>query len=55
MSKLLRIKQLVQILGVSESTVRRYVKSGLIPQGIKQSARVTVWKSDDIQKYLDSL
>lgn len=55
MSKLLRIKQLIEILGVSESTVRRYVNQGLIPKGIKQSPRVTVWKSEDIQKYMDSL
>lgn len=54
-NQLLRIKDLVALLAVSESTVRRYVKSGILPTPKKLSPRVVVWKYSDIKSSVDNL
>ncbi|WP_424426674.1 helix-turn-helix transcriptional regulator [Poseidonibacter sp.] len=54
-NQLLRIKDLVTLLSVSESTVRRYVQSGILPKPRKLSPRVVVWKYSDIKDSVDSI
>lgn len=62
--KLLREKDLINrpakadqpaytgLLNISKSTLWHWVKIGKLPQPIKLSERVTVWKSEDIEKFL---
>jgi len=58
----LRLKQIVgspkhglmPLIPVSKATWWRGVKSGLYPQPIKLSPRVTVWRSEDILKLIQS-
>jgi len=53
-NQLIRIKQVVQLLSISESTVRRYVKAGILPSPTKLTAKVTVWKLSQIEDYINS-
>jgi predicted DNA-binding transcriptional regulator AlpA len=54
-NQLLRIKDLVTLLSVSESTVRRYVQSGILPKPRKLSPRVVVWKYSDISNFIEKV
>jgi len=53
-NQLIRIKQVVQLLAISESTVRRYIKSGILPKPTKLSPRVMVWRLSQIEDFIDS-
>ena len=44
----MRAKAAAAFLDIGESTFWRWVKEGLIPKGIRLSARVTVWKYEDL-------
>lgn len=52
---LLRLSQVLQLIPVSRSHWWAGVATGKYPRGIKLSARVTCWRSDDIQKLIVSL
>jgi predicted DNA-binding transcriptional regulator AlpA len=51
-NQLLRIKDLVLLLSISESTIRRYVKDGILPAPAKLTPRVVVWEQMDITTYI---
>ncbi|CAN7493946.1 helix-turn-helix transcriptional regulator [Polaromonas sp. LjRoot131] len=42
---LLRERQILQLIPVSQSTFRRWVKDGKFPAGFKITGRITVWRS----------
>ena len=49
----LRQAQLLgQILPIGSSTLWRWVKSGKFPKPVKLSARVTVWKVEDVRAWI---
>ena len=50
--KLLRVKQVAEQTGLAVSTIWKYVKYGDFPKPHKLSIRVTVWNSDDIDKWI---
>lgn len=50
-----RVPTITERLGVSRSYWWKGVKDGRFPQGIKLSARVTVWRASDIDKLIDNL
>lgn len=49
---LLREADLRQWLGMSKSTLRRWIVNGDFPAGIKVSARITLWRERDIRAWL---
>jgi len=49
----LRVKQIAQLLSIGKSTWWLWVKEGKAPAGIKFGNRVTVWKTADIQAFID--
>ncbi len=59
MKKLLRLKQIIgdkdnhPLIPISRSEIWRKVKNGNFPKPIKLSAKVTVWRSEDIQNYIN--
>lgn len=53
--RLYRIKDVLKIIPVSRSQWWAGVASGIFPAGVKLSARVTCWKSSDIQNLIASL
>lgn len=52
MKKLLRREELAKLLGVSLSTINRWVKAGKFPKPIKLGHRVVVWLSCDVEDFL---
>ena len=49
-----RIKQAAQYLGMGESTVWRKAKTDPdFPKPIKLSERVTAWRVDDLEAYIE--
>jgi predicted DNA-binding transcriptional regulator AlpA len=49
----LRVKQIVKHLNIGRSTWWAWVKKGHAPEGIKFGDRVTAWKAEDIQNFID--
>ncbi|MEI6213375.1 MAG: AlpA family phage regulatory protein [Desulfuromonadales bacterium] len=54
MSKMLRLKQVLEIIPVQKSTIYQWVKDGKFPPPIKLSSRCSIWDSQDIDKFLES-
>ena len=56
--RLLRESQILQLIPVSRSTFRRWVKVGKFPAGFKVSERITMWPAyvvwDWIKRTLES-
>ena len=53
MSKILRPKELMNLIGVSRSTIWRWEQEGKLPPKIIISDRVGGWRSSDIEKWLE--
>ncbi|MFZ4762256.1 MAG: helix-turn-helix transcriptional regulator [Alphaproteobacteria bacterium] len=50
----LRLPQILALIPIGRSTWWAGVKSGKFPASVKLSPRVTVWKSEDIQAYIQA-
>ncbi|MDD3598066.1 AlpA family phage regulatory protein [Sulfuricurvum sp.] len=55
MEKFLRVKDVADMLSIGKSTVWLYTKTGKLPQPIKLSPGVTVWKLSEIEQFINSL
>ena len=53
--RLIGIKELVEMLGISENTLRRMIKEGRFPKPINIAPRCPRWWLSDILKWLASL
>ena len=53
--RLLRIKQVMTILGISRATIYRYVASGKLPSPVKLSVRCVAWKASVIADWIEAL
>ena len=53
--RLIRVKELAQILSVSRSKIWDDVAKGKFPKPFKLSEKTTVWKMSAIQAHLESL
>ena len=49
---LVRAREGAQVLRVSRATVWRYVQLGLLPGGIRLTARCTVWRVADLEAFV---
>ena len=49
---LARAREGARILRVSRATFWRYVKLGLLPRGIRLTARCTVWRVADLEAFV---
>jgi prophage regulatory protein len=49
----IRIKELVQLLGIGRSTIYRLVKNNKFPKQIKLSERTSVWKLSAVNQWLN--
>ncbi len=52
--KLLRPKEVAEILGIGESTLWVWVQKGILPPPQKLSPRVTVFKKADIDRMVET-
>ncbi|MBQ3059529.1 MAG: AlpA family phage regulatory protein [Desulfovibrio sp.] len=50
--KALRAKDVASLLGIGVSTVWRWRRQGVLPQGVQLTARCTVWRMEDIESFL---
>jgi len=50
----LRVTQVSKFLGVGISTVWAWSKAGRMPKPFKLSERVTVWRKDEIEAFVES-
>lgn len=49
----MRAKSAAAFLDIGESTFWRWVKEGRLPKGTRLSARATVWKREDLERFLN--
>ena len=52
---LLRLPQVLALVGFTKSTLYRKVKAGLFPAPIKLSANLVVWKQQAVMEWIASL
>ena len=52
---LLRLPQVLAMVGLSKSTLYRKVKAGLFPAPIKLSANLVVWKQEVVMEWIAAL
>ena len=50
--EMLRPKSAAAYLGLAQSTFWRWVQLGRLPAGIRLSARATVWRRSDLEKFI---
>lgn len=48
----LRLAQLLNFVPISKSTLARRINEGSFPSPIKLSARVTVWRAEDVRRWI---
>ena len=53
--RLLRIDEVMARLSISKSSVWEGCRTGRLPQPIKIGPRTTVWKSEDIDAFIENL
>ena len=53
--KLLRIKQILEIVPLGKSTVWKMVAEGNFPQPIKLTERCTAWRESEVQQWMEEL
>jgi excisionase family DNA binding protein len=53
-TKLVSVAEVAEIIGVSKITVRRWVKAGSFPPGIRCGRRLIRWNLDTVQAWLNT-
>ncbi|WP_423456094.1 helix-turn-helix transcriptional regulator [Ottowia sp. VDI28] len=53
--RLVRLPEVLQRIGVSRSTLYAGIKTGRFPRGHAFGERLTVWRSDDIDRFVASV
>lgn len=49
-----RQSKLLPIIGISPSTLWRWVNNKTFPQPVKLSAKVTAWKAEEVREWIAS-
>ncbi len=52
MDRFIRINEVMEMTGLSKSTVWAWAADGRLPKGKKLSPRVTVWRLSEIQEFI---
>ena len=55
LDRMMRISEVIDVLGVSRSTLYRMVAGGGFPRPVRVGQRATRWRQSDIQQWMDSL
>lgn len=51
--RLMRLPEVMQLVGFGKSQIYTLMRAGQFPQAIKLSPRVTVWRSDEIDAFIE--
>jgi predicted DNA-binding transcriptional regulator AlpA len=54
-SDLMTARDVARCLSVSERTVWRWTRLGILPPPVRPSRRSTRWRAGDVRRFLDSL
>jgi len=54
-TRVIRLKEVLHLTSISESTIRRKIKKSTFPLPIKISDRAIGWYENEIQNYIQSL
>ena len=52
--RLLRVREVLRIVGVSRATLYEMVRRGAFPAPVRISARAVGWKQSEVQRWLPS-
>lgn len=52
--KLLRLKEVMDMVGIKKTTIYNYMKEGFFPQRIKIKSRVSCWALSDIENWIET-
>lgn len=55
MKKYLRVKQVAEHLGISKSSVWRWVQESILPEPIRIAGRTTVWRADEVEAAIEKI
>jgi len=53
-NRILRLPEVMKTTGLPRSTIYLYMKEGEFPKQIQLTKRSVGWRSEDIQKFIDS-
>ena len=53
--RLYRMRELIEIIGVSRPTVYRYIKAGSLPKPVHLSSRCVAWRASEISLWMSKL
>lgn len=53
MKRMLRLKEVLHLTGLSRSTVYNYIGDGIFPAQVKIGYRCVAWNSEHIQNWID--
>jgi len=51
--RLLRIQEVLRMVGVGKSTWWKWIGEGKAPRPVKISPRITVWRLSDVQAWIE--
>ena len=54
LDRLMRLREVLQVLGLSPATIYRQVKNGTLPAPVKIGQRSVAWRESDIRNHLAS-
>ena len=54
-TRILRTKQLLELVPFSRVTLWRKVKAGKFPKPLRLGGRMVAWRSDEVQQWIDAL
>ena len=54
MKKLIKKNQVIQMCGISTSTLYRLIKSGKFPQAVKTSKRAVAWIENEVAEWIET-
>lgn len=55
MKTILRIKAVVEVTGLSKSTIYQFVADGRFPKPVQLGPRAVGWLNSDVQQWIDRL
>ena len=53
--RIVRLKEVAEITGLSNSTIRRRIKDGSFPAGFKLGPRARGWRLSEIEEWMRNL
>ncbi|WP_082833092.1 AlpA family phage regulatory protein [Geobacter anodireducens] len=55
MERMIRLPEILNLTGVSRSTIWRWIKAGNFPRPVRMSPGTIGWRSSDVLGWIDSL